>query len=71
MFIDNQVPRDIGAIKLQLAELIAQELDWMLARARKGAAHSNPSHSCKSSEGDGKVLHYADAHPEEANQHHD
>ena len=70
MFIDNQVPRDIRDIEIQMAELVARELDGLVARAQSARSHFTPVMAYGSSKGDGKVLHYANAHPEEANQHH-
>lgn len=70
MLIDNQVPTDIRDIKLQMAALIARELNGVLSRAQSTMQHTNPAEPC-GFPGDAKVLHYANAHPEEANQHHD
>ena len=64
MCIDNQVPRDIRDIKIQMAELILRELDGVVSRAQRGAHHFNPSQPCGSLGGDGKVLHNANAHSE-------
>jgi hypothetical protein len=36
MLIDHQLPRDIRDIKLQIAELITQELEGVVRRAGEG-----------------------------------
>jgi hypothetical protein len=43
MLIDHQLPRDIRDIKVQMAELITQELEGVVRRAERACRSKRPA----------------------------